>query len=88
MLSVAGYAFDHMEISGVFNMKVKGQGAFWRGFGSVLTAQPHRGIEAKVAADPSAEAAKMIARAWDNVGSHLKGAMDGFENGKQSPRVK
>jgi hypothetical protein len=69
-------------------MKVKSREAFWRGFGSVLTTQRHRHSEARVAVDPSVEAAKMIARAWDNVGSHLKGAMDGFESEQKSPRIK
>jgi hypothetical protein len=71
----------------MFDMKVKNEVPFWRGFGSVLTATPHRNIQAVNSADASVEASKMIARAWENVGSNLKGAMDGFEREQQAPRV-
>lgn len=71
----------------MFNMKFKNQVPFLRGFGSVLTTTPHRNIQAVVSPDASVEASKMIARAWENVGSNLRGAMDGFGRDQQSPRV-
>ena len=61
--------------------------AFWRGFGSVLTIAQDRKSEAFDSRDASVEAAKMVARAWENVGSTLRGAMDEFDQGRTGSEI-